>query len=280
MKHGRIFLGIILTVILSAFTFASDLSYDYLKDSHIVNQRIGLSYLEQPAVSRFMDHSLTFMQNGSIDGQSKSQFASLVIPGYFFNLALTVKYDSLIGLQKTTESAGVFSVTDTFSHEKSAAMLTFSQKLPFLPLFYGVNSKVYQETIEDVTMTAVGFDAGVIMKVGGTFIGATYNDINNTNHEWSNGTVDHLKANVSYQVSQTLPFGYVSYVASDLNDDYMKVGLDLFGLIGVESKLMMGDSLNASVSCGINLGAFDVAIRQDFNEVYGNNSQFSMTLHL
>jgi len=57
-----------------------------------------------------------------------------------------------------------------------------------------VNSKVYQETIEDVTMTAVGFDAGVIMKVGGTFIGATYNDINNTNHEWSNGTVDHLKA--------------------------------------------------------------------------------------
>ena len=114
-----------------------------------------------------------------MDGQTKSQFASLTIPGYFFNLGFTIKHDVISGINKTSESDGIYKVDNVFSHEKSAAMVTFSQKLPKLPIYYGVNAKAYQQKVLGETMTGYGFDAGIMLKIGGTIIGATYNDINN-----------------------------------------------------------------------------------------------------
>ncbi len=283
MKQGCIFQRIIFLLVILTFSFSAQISYDYLKDVQIVNKLVGLSYLEQPAVSRVMDHSLTFLQYGSMDGQTKSQFVNLTIPGYFFNIALTVKHDVISGIKRTSDASspgGSFVVEDVFNHEKSAAMVTFSQKLPKLPIYYGFNAKAYQQKVMDRTMTGFGFDAGVMVKLGGTIIGATYNDINNTVQSWEKGTSDQLKANISYQFVQMLPFGYISYVSSDLNDDYVKVGLDLFDVIDVESKVLLTDDLSASVSCGLDLGAFEVGVRQDFNQVQGNNSQFFMTLNL
>ena len=265
----------------STFSLSAQISYDYLKDVHLVNKLTGLSYLEQPAVSRVMEHSLTFLQYGSMDGQTKSQFASLSIPGYFFNLGLTVKHDVISGIKKTGPTVGAdYTSMGEFSHEKSAAMLTFSQKIPKLPLYYGVNAKAYQQKVLDKTMTGYGFDAGVMLKIGGTIIGATYNDINNTMQEWDNGTIDQVKTNISYQFVQFLPFGYISYVSSDLNDDYVKVGIDLFDVLDIESKVLLTEEFSASVSCGLDLGAFEVGIRQDLSEVSGTNSQFFMTLNL
>jgi hypothetical protein len=285
LTHGCKFQTIIGFLFISTFSFSAQISYDYIKDVHLVNKLTGLSYLEQPAVSRVMDHSLTFLQYGSMDGQTKSQFANLTIPGYFFNLGLTVKHDVISGI-KRTELANVgindgnYAVKDYFSHEKVAAMVTFSQKLPKLPIYYGVNAKAYQQKVLGETMTGYGFDAGVMVNMGGTIIGATFNDINNTVQEWENGTSDKLKTSLSYQFVQLLPFGYISYVGSDLNDDYIKLGLDLFDVIDVEYKEVFTEDFSASVSCGLDLGAFEVGIRQDLSEVSGTNSQFFMTLNL
>ncbi|MEI7941645.1 MAG: hypothetical protein WCH76_00565 [Candidatus Riflemargulisbacteria bacterium] len=281
MTHGCKFQTIIVFLFLSTFSFSAQISYDYIKDVHLVNKLTGLSYLEQPAVSRVMDHSLTFLQYGSMDGQTKSQFANLTIPGYFFNLGLTVKHDVINGINKTgLANDGSFNVLDTFSHEKTAAMVTFSQKLPKVPIYYGINAKAYQQKVLGETMTGYGFDAGVMINMGGTIIGATFNDINNTVQKWEHGTNDQLKTSLSYQFVQLLPFGYISYVGSDINDDYVKLGLDLFGVIGVESKVLLTEEFSASVSCGLDLGAFEVGIRQDLSEVSGTNSQFFMTLNL
>ncbi|MDD4526583.1 MAG: hypothetical protein PHF25_00930 [Candidatus Margulisbacteria bacterium] len=281
MSHGCIFKNIILCFFLLTFSNSAQITYDYLKDVHLVNKLAGLSYLEQPAVNRVMDHSLTFLQYGSMDGQSKSQFANLTIPGYFFNLGLTVKHDVISGINRTDKSSnGTFFVQDTFNHEKAAAMLTVSQKIPKLPIYYGVNAKAYQQKVLDQTMTGYGFDAGVMIKMGGTIIGATFNDINSTVQEWENGTVDQLPTNISYQLVQQLPFGYVSYVGSDLNDDYVKLGLDFFGVVSIESKMLLTEKLAGAVSCGIDLGIFEIGIRQELSEVAGTNSQFFMTLNL
>ncbi|GEM_PF-2728488 len=281
MKHGCVLTKIICLLSLITFSFSSQISYDYLKDIQLVNKLTGLSYLEQPAVSRVMDHSLTFIQYGSQEGQIKSNFANLTIPGYFFNLGLTVKHDVISGINRTSVAGdGSFSADNVFSHEKSAAMLTFSQKVPMVPVYYGINAKAYQQKVLDKSMTGYGFDAGVMMKLGGTIIGATYNDINNTLYEWKNGTLNQFKANLSYQLVQLLPFGYVSYIGSDLNDDYVKVGLDLFDVVSIESKMLLTEQFSGSVACGIDLGAFEVGIRQDLSEVSGTNSQFFMTLNL
>ena len=280
MTHGCFFQKIIFFILVLTFSFSAQISYDYLKDVHLVNKLTGLSYLEQPAVSRVMEHSLTFLQYGSMDGQTKSQFASLTIPGYFFNLGFTIKHDVISGINKTSESDGIYKVDNVFSHEKSAAMVTFSQKLPKLPIYYGVNAKAYQQKVLGETMTGYGFDAGIMLKIGGTIIGATYNDINNTVQKWEHGSTDQLNTNLSYQFVQLLPFGYISYIGSDFNDDYVKLGLDLFGVIDVESKVLLTEKFSASVSCGLDLGAFEVGIRQDLSEVSGTNSQFFMTLNL
>lgn len=280
MKQRYIFLvGVFLFIFLTN-SFAAQIDYDYLKDVQLVNKFTGLSYLEQPAVSRIMDHSLTFLQYGGLDGQTKTQFANLTIPGYFFNLGLTVKHDVISGIKQTVDDGTKFYVEDEFEHEKTAAMLTFSQKVPKLPIYYGINAKAYSQRVLDSTMTAYGFDAGVMIKLGRTFIGATYNDINDTKYTWKNGTEDIVKANLSYQFVQTFSFGYLSYIGSDLKDDYVKLGLNFFDVVGIESKVFLTENLSASVSCALDLGAFEVGIRQDFSEIYVSNSQFSVTLRL
>ncbi len=225
LGHGGIFRGILFLLLVFTTAFTSQLGYDHLKDVHLVNKYAGLSYLEQPAVSRVMGHSFTFLQYGGLDGQTKTNFANLNIPGYFFNIGLTVKHEVISDIPRTAlnNNNQSFYVQDKFSHEKSAAMLTFSQKLPSLPIYYGVNAKLYQQKVLDSSMVGFGFDAGVMIKLGGTILGATYNDINDTSYEWDNGTVDQLGAAMSYQIVQLLPFGYVSYVGSDRNDDYLKV---------------------------------------------------------
>jgi hypothetical protein len=273
---------VIYLCIFTAITYAfSYVEYDYIKDVQLVNKTNGLTYLEQPAISRLMDHSLTLLQYGGLDGQDSTHFFNLTIQGFFFNLSITLKHQLISDIAQTEIGYNnYFQVKNYFNHEKTAAMLTFSQKIPLLPIYYGLNIKGYQQKLLTSSMQGFGYDAGVIIKVNDFIVGLSYNDINNSSYDWSTGKSDYIKENFSYQFAQKLSFGYISYVGSDNFTDYLKFGINAFDMLGIESKFLLDETVNLSLACSLDLGSIEVGIRKDFNDIYGDNSQFFMTMKL
>ncbi len=265
-------------------SLASEIQYDYLKETTIPSG-IGLSRLENPAAVNWDRFSLDIFRCEKPGFNWQSNQFGISLPLFPFRTALNVNYDVFDNLNKTSvnnDSDGTFKVDSQFNHIKSGAILTVGDNLFSSELYCGVNSKFYYQKIIDKTAVGYGFDFGLVYKINPElFAGFSYNDIGGSSIVWGDQVKDTIPANYLYNLAYANDNFNINYIYSGLdNQSYIKSSLVIYNFITTSLTVPLNNIFESKAALNVKLNGLNIGYQVDFNELYGQNSQLSLSMTL